>query len=253
MKRENSRIATRKTPAFLFDLDGTLVDSVYHHVMAWREAVDKMGLEVSNWRIHRQMGMGDRLIVHTFERETGHCLTSEEEDHLRNLHTEAYLKRAPEVRPLPGALDLLSCLSSLSVPWTIATSSSFERARASLEMLGIGSDIPVVTGDQVSEGKPDPGLFLMAVRQLGVPVGTCMIVGDAVWDLLAARRAGALGIGMLSGGYGEDELFRAGAYRVYEDPADLLRHLYEVGVHGRDSAGVKKPLSKTAHMSHEGS
>src|SRR5262249_35452083 len=99
-----------------------------------------------------------------------------------------------------------------------------------LEALGVGPGVPVVTRDQVAYAKPDPDLFLEAARQLGVPAGSAFVVGDSVWDLLAARRARALGVGLLSGGYGQDELERAGACRVYQGPADLLRHLEEVGV-----------------------
>jgi phosphoglycolate phosphatase-like HAD superfamily hydrolase len=99
-----------------------------------------------------------------------------------------------------------------------------------LEMLGVPAGVPVVTRDQVEHAKPDPDLFLAAAARLDAPIDSCIVVGDSVWDLLAARRARALGVGLLSGGYGQDELERAGAYRVYEDPEDLLRHLYEVGV-----------------------
>jgi phosphoglycolate phosphatase-like HAD superfamily hydrolase len=90
--------------------------------------------------------------------------------------------------------------------------------------------VPVVTRDQVAHAKPDPDLFLAAADRLGVDISEAVVVGDSVWDLLAARRARALGVGLLSGGYGQDELERAGAYRVYADPADLLGHLDEVGV-----------------------
>jgi phosphoglycolate phosphatase-like HAD superfamily hydrolase len=99
-----------------------------------------------------------------------------------------------------------------------------------LDSLGVPKDVPVVTRDQVEHAKPDPDLFLAAAGRLGVSVEESIVVGDSVWDLLAARRAHALGVGLLSGGYGEDELQQAGAYRVYQDPADLLKHLDEVGV-----------------------
>jgi phosphoglycolate phosphatase-like HAD superfamily hydrolase len=99
-----------------------------------------------------------------------------------------------------------------------------------LELLRISPDVPVITRDQVDRAKPDPDLFLAAANGLGVPIHQSIVVGDSVWDLLAARRASALGVGLLSGGYGQDELSAAGAYRVYQDPADLLRHLDEVGV-----------------------
>ena len=99
-----------------------------------------------------------------------------------------------------------------------------------LELLDVPAEVPVVTRDAVEHAKPDPDLFLAAVARLGVDIAQAMVIGDSVWDLLAARRARALGVGLLSGGYGQEELERAGAYRVYEDPADLLRHLDEVGI-----------------------
>ena len=105
-----------------------------------------------------------------------------------------------------------------------------ETARRVLETLGVDfARTPIVTRDQVKYAKPDPDLFLAAAERLGTGIETATVVGDSVWDMLAARRARALGIGVLSGGYGQEELERAGAYRVFEDPADLLRHIDEVG------------------------
>jgi phosphoglycolate phosphatase-like HAD superfamily hydrolase len=147
----------RTGPAFLFDLDGTLVDSVYQHVLAWREALEASGIELAVWRIHRRIGMSGGLFVNALLRETGHKLSAEEAERLQPRHIDAYARLVHQVRPLPGALELL-----------------------------------------------------------------------------AARRARALGVGLLSGGYGQDELQSAGAYRVYEDPADLLQHLDEVGVRAAD-------------------
>ncbi len=217
-------------PAFLFDLDGTLVDSVYQHVLAWQDALDRMGIELAVWRIHRKIGMSGGLFANALLRETGRAVTAEEADRLRILHGEAYASRAEQVRPLPGARELLEHLTRVGVPWAIATSGYIESARPTLEGLGVPETTPVVTRDQVAHAKPDPDLFLAAAERLGVDIGRAVVVGDSVWDLLASRRAGALGVGLLSGGYGQEELERAGAYRVYEEPADLLRHLDEVGV-----------------------
>lgn len=219
-------------PAFLFDLDGTLVDSVYQHVLAWREALETAGIELSVWRIHRRIGMSGGLFVNALLRETGHQVTAEEATRLQRLHAEAYTRQVMQVRPLPGARDLLAYLTKAGVPWAIATSGRLESARPTLEILGVRPGVPVITRDQVQRAKPEPDLFLAAAAQLRVPMSAAIVVGDSVWDLLAARRARALGVGLLSGGYGQDELERAGAYRVYEDPADLLRHLDEVGVRG---------------------
>jgi HAD superfamily hydrolase (TIGR01509 family) len=216
--------------AFVFDLDGTLVDSVYQHVLAWQEALDRAGVEVSVWRIHRKIGMSGGLFAHALLRETGRPVSGEDASHLRRLHADAYARRSGQVRPLPGARELLSLLSELGVPWAIATSGHRETAGPVLELLGLPPDVPVITRDAVDRAKPDPDLFLAAAAALGVDIADAMVVGDSVWDMLAARRARALGIGLLSGGYGQEELERAGAYRVYEDPADLVRHLDEVGI-----------------------
>lgn len=217
-------------PAFLFDLDGTLVDSVYQHVLAWQDALDRMGIELAVWRIHRKIGMSGGLFANALLRETGRAVTTEEAERLRVLHGEAYASRVDRIRPLPGARELLEHLSRIEVPWAIATSGYIESARPTLEGLGVPETTPVVTRDQVAHAKPDPDLFFAAAARLGVEISRAVVVGDSVWDLLASRRAGALGVGLLSGGYGQEELERAGAYRVYEEPADLLRHLDEVGV-----------------------
>jgi HAD superfamily hydrolase (TIGR01549 family) len=220
--------ATR--PAFLFDLDGTLVDSVYQHVLAWREALEAGGIRLAVWRIHRQIGMSGGLFVNALLRETGHTVSTEEAERLQQLHGEAFKRYASQVRPLPGAKELLSYLTKAGVPWAIATSGRLQSASLSLSLLGISDDIPIITRDMVRYAKPDPDLFLAAADRLGVPISDSVVVGDSIWDLLAARRARALGVGLLSGGYGREELERAGAYRVYNDPSDLLRHLDEVGV-----------------------
>jgi HAD superfamily hydrolase (TIGR01509 family) len=169
-------------------------------------------------------------MAHAILRETGHEVSPEEAARLLRLHSEAYARLSNQVRPLPGARELLAQLCDAGVPWAIATSGRIESAGPTLEALGVPSGVPVVTRDQVGHAKPDPDLFLAAAERLGVDIGDSVVVGDSVWDLLAARRARALGVGLLSGGYGQDELERAGAYRVYQDPADLLRHLDEVGV-----------------------
>jgi HAD superfamily hydrolase (TIGR01509 family) len=216
--------------AFLFDLDGTLVDSVYQHVLAWREALEAAGIELDVWRIHRRIGMSGGLLVNALLRETGATVTPEQVAEMQRTHAAAYRRLAAQVRPLRGARELLAYLTERGVPWTIATSGRIESAQPTLDILGVGPGVPVVTRDQVPHAKPDPDLFLAAAERLNVDIEASVVVGDSVWDLLAARRARALGVGVLSGGYGQEELQSAGAYRVYQDPADLLRHLDEVGV-----------------------
>jgi HAD superfamily hydrolase (TIGR01509 family) len=217
-------------PALLFDLDGTLVDSVYQHVLAWHEALHVSGMELSVWRIHRRIGMSGGLFARALLRETGRELDGALRERLQELHAKAYRRRLDQVRLLPGARELLRRLTELDCPWAIATSGRMESAGPTIAMLEVPKEVPVVTRDQVTHAKPNPDLFLEAARRLGVEATEAVVVGDSVWDLLAARRARMLGVGLLSGGYGPDELERAGAYRVYEDPADLLRHLDEVGV-----------------------
>jgi HAD superfamily hydrolase (TIGR01549 family) len=217
-------------PAFVFDLDGTLVDSVYQHVLAWKEALDQEGIALSVWRIHRKIGMSGGLFTNMLLREIGLELDADRLDRLRRSHAEAYRRFGAHIRPLPGAIQLLETLTRTGIPWAIATSGRMETAAVNLEALGVDpAKNPVVTRDQVKYAKPDPDLFVAAANRLGVPPETVNVIGDAIWDMLAARRCRALGIGLLSGGYGAEELERAGALRVYEDPADLLRHLDEVG------------------------
>jgi HAD superfamily hydrolase (TIGR01509 family) len=219
-----------RQPALLFDLDGTLVDSVYQHVLAWRAALEEAGIELSVWRIHRRIGMSGGLFVHALIRETGRDLASDEVRRLQEAHVHAYLQQIEQVRPLPGARDLLQHLTESGIPWAIATSGSQHSAAPALAMLGIARGTIVVTRDQVPFAKPDPHLFLTAAERLNVDVQNAIVVGDSVWDMLAAQRARALGVGLLSGGYGREELERAGAFRVYNDPADLQAHLDELGI-----------------------
>jgi HAD superfamily hydrolase (TIGR01549 family) len=225
-----STVVPTDRPAMLFDLDGTLLDSVYQHVLAWREALETAGIPLSVWRIHRRIGMSGGLFVRALVRETGHELTDAEAAQLRALHEEGYRRRIGEVKPLPGAKELLRTLSAAGVPWAIATSGSDATAGPSLRLLDIPEGLPVITRDRVAYAKPNPDLFLAAAEALGRPIADSFVVGDSVWDMLAAQRAHALAIGMLSGGYGREELEVAGAYRVYDDPRDLLAHIDELGI-----------------------
>ena len=223
-------VADHKQPAFLFDLDGTLVDSVYQHVIAWRDALERVGIDLPVWKVHRRIGMSGGLFVTALARELDDDLDPEVIAALPGLHFDAFARRFDSVRPLPGAAELLATLSEHGVPWAIATSGREQYARRSVELLGLPADTPLVTRDQVRYAKPDPDLFLTAADRIGTDIADSVVVGDSVWDLLAARRARALGVGVLSGGYGREELISAGAYRVYDDPRDLLEHLDEVGV-----------------------
>jgi len=217
-------------PALVFDLDGTLVDTVYAHVFAWQRAFAEVGLPIDGWRIHRRIGMSGGLFARAAAREAGRPLSPDEARILQTRHGELFRELLPERRPLPGAVELLGELREHRVVHGIATSGRRPEIDASLEALGVGAETVVVERGDVQRAKPEPDLFLACAERLDVAPVECFVVGDATWDLLAARRAGMLCVGLLSGGYGEDELTRAGAFRVYRDADELRESLDELGV-----------------------
>jgi len=199
-------------------------------VLAWKEALDSEGIELSVWRIHRKIGMSGGLFTNQLIRETGMAIDEDRLERLRQSHTRAYRRMADRIRPLPGARELLAWLSAAGISWAIATSGRMETASVNLKALGVDpARSPVVTRDQVKYAKPDPDLFVAAAERLNAPIETAIVVGDSIWDMLAAARCRALGVGLLCGGYGAHELQQASALRVYEDPADLLSHIDELG------------------------
>jgi HAD superfamily hydrolase (TIGR01509 family) len=216
--------------ALIFDLDGTLIDTVYAHVFAWQRALEEGGMPIDGWRIHRRVGMSGGLFTRAVAREVGHDLSPEQAEALQRRHGELFRQLLPDRRPLPGAIALLRHLREAKVPHGIATSGRRPEIDASLDALEVPEGMVVVERGDVSRAKPAPDLFLACQERLGVSAQDCYVVGDAVWDLLAARRAAMLSVGVLSGGYGEDELIRAGAYRVYRDAAELDTWLDELGV-----------------------
>jgi HAD superfamily hydrolase (TIGR01509 family) len=216
-------------PALIFDLDGTLVDTVYAHVFAWQRAFAEIGRPIDGWKIHRRIGMSGGLFARAAAREIGQPLDGEEVESVQRRHGELFRELEPDRRPLPGAVELLAELRAGGIVHGIATSGRRPQIDASIEALGITKDTVVVERGDVLRAKPEPDLFLECADRLRVQPGECYVVGDAVWDLLAARRAGMLSVGLLSGGYGYDELIRAGAFRVYDDPEELRRSLDELG------------------------
>jgi HAD superfamily hydrolase (TIGR01549 family) len=216
--------------AVIFDLDGTLVDTVYGHTLAWQRVLHEGGIDIPAWKIHRLIGMSGGLLTKAAGHEIGRDLADEEVERLQKRHGEIYRELQPERRPLPGAVELLRHLRDGRIRHGIATSGKREDVKPSLAALQANSDLVVVDRSDVERAKPEPDLFLACQRQLGVEPAECYVVGDAVWDLLAARRASMLGVGLLTGGYGEQELAQAGAYRVYRDPAELLSSIYQLGL-----------------------
>jgi HAD superfamily hydrolase (TIGR01509 family) len=216
--------------ALIFDLDGTLVDTVYAHVFAWQRALAEVGMPIDGWRIHRRIGMSGGLFARAVAREVGRPLDDAEIQAVQRRHGEVYRELLPERRPLPGAVELLAELRERDIVHGIATSGRRPEIDASLEVLRVGPETTIVQRGDVRRAKPEPDLFIECARRLGAEPAECYVIGDAVWDLLAARRAGMLSVGVLSGGYGEDELTRAGAFRVYRDAEELHASLDELGV-----------------------
>ncbi len=216
--------------AMIFDLDGTLVDTVYAHVFAWQQALDEAGMPIDGWRVHRKIGMSGGLFTRAIAREIGRPIEPEQAHALQQRHGELFKALMPDPRPLPGAVRVLQRLLELGVPAGIATSGRRPEIDASLAALGVPDDMVIIERGDVERAKPEPDLFLACQERLGVDPRDCFVVGDAVWDLLAARRAGMLSVGLLTGGYGAEELIRAGAFRVYRDPQELDESLDELGV-----------------------
>lgn len=216
--------------ALIFDLDGTLVDSVYGHVLAFQLAFAEAGLPVEAWRIHRHVGISGDLLTKAMARDSGHKASTQKLKRIEKRHSHLLRKLLPKPEPLPGATKLLKDLRRKHIPHGIATSGKPEEMKIAIRALGLSADTLIVNRCDVEEAKPEPDLFLECQKRLGVAPHECYAVGDAVWDLLAARRAGMLSIGMLTGGYGESELLEAGAYRVFENPEDLHEHLDELGL-----------------------
>lgn len=220
-------------PAVLFDLDGTLIDSVYEHVQAWWSTLHEAGIQVPKWRIHRRVGMSGKSFIKELLREFAPSKKGINIDQLEKEHDARIREALSEISPLRGTDDLLKHLHHSKVRIAIATTGNRKQTSLFLKKLKIPAGTPVLTGDDVKKAKPSPDIFVAAAQSLKTQLNDCIVVGDSVWDLLAAGRKGALGIGMLSGGYGEEELHRAGAFRIYADPEDMLLHLEQLGLPGK--------------------
>lgn len=217
------------TTGILFDLDGTLVDTVYEHVAAWTNALQSEGIYIPKWKVHRRIGMSGSSMVRQLIREEG-FRTDVDIALLEKRHDKAFAKANRNTRLLPGGPELLKFLTKNRVPWAIATTGGKRQTLRLLRELSIPANVPVVTGDDVAKAKPSPDVFVVAAKRLGLPVSDCVVVGDSVWDVLAAARKRALGIGFLSGGYSREELNEAGAFRTYAGPMDMLQHIEDLGI-----------------------
>ncbi|PUA80136.1 HAD family hydrolase [Nocardioides currus] len=207
------------TSAVLFDIDGTLVDSTYHHAVAWLRAFARLTDVPPMWRVHRSIGMGgDRLVAEVADDETEERYG----DDLRDAWREEYLELRAEVRPLPGASELVRLLAREGHVVALASSGDPQFAREAVDLLGIGSDIAeLVTSQDVDASKPAPDLVQETLDRLG-DVDNAVLVGDTVYDVRSAEAAGIGCVALRSGGFGRAELLESGALRVEEVPGDLL-------------------------------
>ncbi len=224
--------AKSEMPAVLFDLDGTLIDSVYEHVQAWWNTLMKTGIVAPKWMIHRRVGMSGKSFITELMREFA-PKKKINIDELEKEHDARIREVVSEIQPLQGADDLLKHLHRSKVRIAIATTGNRKQTSLLLKKLKVPAGTPVLTGDDAEKAKPSPDIFMAAAQSLKVALGDCIVVGDSVWDLLAAGRKSALGVGLLSGGYGEEELHRAGAFRIYSGPEDMLLHLEQLGLPGQ--------------------
>ena len=216
--------------ALIFDLDGTLIDSVYVHALAWQKTLAAVGLPSPAYSIHRRIGMSGELLVKAVARAHGKTLRMSEIKRLEGKHSALLHKLAPVCSPLPGARELLAYLKRSNIAHGIATSGKRAEFKMSLKALSLSTSAVVIDGDMVREVKPEPDLFLLCQQKLQVDRAQCLVVGDAIWDVHAARRAGILSVGLLTGGFGEQELYNAGAMRVYRDAAELLAFIDELAI-----------------------
>lgn len=222
--------------AVVFDLDGTLIDSVYHHVLAWQRAFsDVLGDEHTPdaSRLHGLIGLGAAGLVHHIERSLGlGPLGAERVASIQRAHAEAFA-RMPRVSATRGAVALLASLRARNVAVAIATSgvaTGVARVLSDSGLAEVTAGIDLVTGSDIAHPKPAPESFQRAAQALGEPASACMVVGDSRWDMIAARRAGMVGIGVRCGGQAPETLHSAGAVLVLDDPMAILERCDELGL-----------------------
>lgn len=207
-------------PTIIFDVDGTLVDSNYQHVIAWFDGFRRHGHDVDAAELHRALGMGsDRLIEHVLGRD---------DDDVRRAHSNFYSPSLENLRPFPRAAELLSKCAGYGLTVVLATSASAEEADRLTAAIDAGDAVShVLTKADVDSTKPSPDLVRAALDAAGAEPARALMVGDSVWDVEAAARAGVGTIALRCGGFGEDELRAAGAVAVYDNVAELADRLDE--------------------------
>ncbi len=205
--------------AVLLDLDGTLVDSVFHHVVTWHAALRGSGRTVPMWRIHQGIGMGSKRLVPWLLGE--HV---DDSDALSDEHERLFLDHAEDLVPTPGAAALIDDLDRRGVPFLVATSAGTAIREALLDVLGM-PDLKTADADDVSSPKPAPDLLLAAAAQIGADPTQTTLVGDSPWDAEAADAIGMRAIAVRCGGFGDDRLIDGGAADVVDDPRALIGRL----------------------------
>jgi phosphoglycolate phosphatase-like HAD superfamily hydrolase len=213
----------------VLDVDGTLVDTVYQHTVLWAQAFAEVGVDVPMWKLHRAVGMGgDRFVTEV----AGEEVEKQHGDTVRRVHDQRFDRLIDAIRPLPGASALLEELDRRGLKVVLASSGIKSQTERLITIVGGDEKSQGWTSsDDVESSKPAPDLIEAAIEK--VDGSRSVVVGDAVWDVQAAEKAGLYSIGLLCGGFGEDELRRAGAGLVFETPQDLLDHLDETPLHPR--------------------
>ncbi len=220
--------------AVLFDVDGTLVDSNYLHVHAWRRAFAEVGIEAESWRIHRAIGMDGSILVRLLSDDA----PEDVRERLKDLHSRYYLESAALLSPLPGARPLLERIAALGIPVVLATSAPDDELAVLRKVLDCDDLVAAVTSSaDVDVAKPHPGIIGTALDRIGATADRAVFVGDAVWDAQACVRAGVPSIGVLSGGVSRSELETAGAVGVFDNAEDLLAHLDQTPIADLRRAG----------------
>jgi phosphoglycolate phosphatase-like HAD superfamily hydrolase len=218
-------MGSEQRPGVLFDIDGTLLDTNYLHVLAWSQAFRDAGHQVAMWTLHRAIGIGSEELVQR--------ILGRDDDGVVQAHSERYDALRDQVTAFPAAGELLSACAGLGLTVVLATSGG----KSDLDWMLPAIDAPdgvvagVTTSGDVDASKPHPDLLEVAIRDHGLDPGRTVAVGDTRWDIDAARSAGLPCVALRCGGLGADELDAAAA--VYDDPADLLAHLRSSPLAGR--------------------
>jgi HAD superfamily hydrolase (TIGR01549 family) len=220
-------MANRPSPAVLFDIDGTLVDSNYLHIHAWCRAFRDVGIAVESWRVHRCIGMDGTRLLELLTQDAAQDVQQRAKD----LHLQYFTESAPLLKRLPGARELLERIHALGLQIVLATSAGEGELSLLRKVLDSDDVVSAMTSSKdVDVAKPEPGIIQVALERAGVDAGHAVYVGDAVWDIVACKNAGVPSIGVLSGGVSREELGNAGAERVFDNTRELCDRIDETAI-----------------------